>query len=330
MAETAPTDSSYFLGLNFPGGDSFTLNIFQGFERISDLFEYTLFMTTTDNDANFDSLMGQSATVSITINSETRYFNGIIGKFEQEAALLTVNEPTVYRATLYPNLWLLKFSGQCRIFQNQSIVSIITSILDQSQITYSNQVSNAGTQPVPFCVQYNETDFNFISRLMETNGIFYFFQQTENGNTLILADAIGAYSPCPSVSTVNFENDYTERPFLLMVESCSLTQRIVPQSNTIVSFNYLAPQNPLQASATGPTDAGGGTITTYDEIYAQQSEGTPLVATKLQSEEFPQKMVEGLSTVPFFFPGLRLSYKTTLGQTPIRSIPFMRLFMKRV
>ncbi len=303
MAETAPTDSSYFLGLNFPGGDSFTLNIFQGVERISDLFEYTLFMTTTDNDANFDSLMGKSATVSITINSETRYFNGIIGKFEQEAALLTVNEPTVYRATLYPNLWLLKFSGQCRIFQNQSIVSIITSILDQSQITYSNQVSNAGTQPVPFCVQYNETDFNFISRLMETNGIFYFFQQTENGNTLILADAIGAYSPCPSVSTVNFENDYTERPFLLMVESCSLTQRIVPQSNTIVSFNYLAPQNPLQASATGPTDAGGGTITTYDEIYAQQSEGAPLAATKLQSEEFPQKMVEGLSTVPFFLPG---------------------------
>ena len=53
MAETAPTDSSYFLGLNFPGGDSFTLNIFQGFERISDLFEYTLFMTTTDNEESY-------------------------------------------------------------------------------------------------------------------------------------------------------------------------------------------------------------------------------------------------------------------------------------
>ncbi|MBY0500405.1 MAG: type VI secretion system tip protein VgrG [Alphaproteobacteria bacterium] len=298
------TGTNVILSVSPLGGTSFYLNDFKGIERLSNLFEYTLLMTAQSNSVNFSSIMGQSATVSLTIGSDVRTYNGIVGKFEQVGTPFTaLGAWTAYRATLYPSLWLLQFSGQCRIFQNQTIISIITSVLDQDQVTYSNQVSSAGSETVDFCVQYNETDFNFISRLMEGVGIFYFFQQTENGHTLVLADSVSNYATCPNASSVSFQDATPKEQFLNIVTSCFLTQRIVPQANTLVSYNYLTPQTPLSATATGPSNAGGGSITTYDEIYGQQTTGTQLVTVKLQSEDFPQQMAEGGSTVPFFLAG---------------------------
>lgn len=293
-----------FLKMSNLGGTSFKLNYFKGFERLSEPFKYDLIMTAQSSDVNFESLIGQSATVSVSVGSLTRTYNGIVGHFEQDNTPFTpLGVWTVYRASLYPKFWLLKFSGQCRIFQNQSIVTIITSILDESQITYSNQVTSSGMDPLEFCVQYNETDFNFVSRLMELAGIFYFFQQTESGHTLVLADSVSAYTPCPKASVGKFHDAVVHEQPLLLVNSCFLTQRIVPQSNTLKSYNYLTPQTPLRADASGPSSAGGGTLTTYDEIYGQQGEGDQLVKVKLESEDVPQKMVEGVSTIPFFLPG---------------------------
>ncbi|MBL8676609.1 MAG: type VI secretion system tip protein VgrG, partial [Alphaproteobacteria bacterium] len=169
-----------FLTVSAPGGYSFKLNVFQGVERLSNLFEYTLIMTAQSNDINFNTLMGQSVTVSLTLGSQTRTFNGIVGCFEQQA---TPFEPldmwNVYRAVLYPQVWLLTFSAHCQIFQNMTTVQIIEQILKTNVVSYLNQVVSAGMTQREFCVQYNETDFAFISRLMEEVGIFYYFQQSE-------------------------------------------------------------------------------------------------------------------------------------------------------
>ncbi len=302
-----------FLDVQTSGGTSFKINVFRGVERLSDFFEYTLIMTAQSREVNFDSLIGQSATVSLSVGSEIRTYNGIIGKFEQDDTPFNpINEWTAYKAILYPKLWLLTFSGNCRIFQNQSALDIIKNVLDSHQIQYSNQVSSAGMQKRDYCVQYNETDFNFISRLMEEEGIFYFFQQNPDGHKMVLADSTGAYSPCPHAAQVSFQDAAVHDQMMIKVSSCFITQRVVPQSNTLKSYNYLNPQNPLKAQAQGPSDARGGEITTYDEIYDQQSYGNQLVKVKLQSEELPQKMVEGKSTVPFFLAG----YQFTLQNHP--------------
>ena len=209
-------------------------------------------------------------------------------------------------------LWLLTFSGQCRIFQNKSAMDIIKGVLDENKIPYLNQVTTAGMQKRDFCVQYNETNFNFISRLMEEEGIFYFFQQSQGSHTLILADSVEGHPFCPDATSASFHDAAPHEPFMLKVSSCFITQRIVPKSNTLKSYNYLMPQTPLKAQAMGTFDAGGGEITTYDEIYDQQSYGDELVKVKLQSEEIPQKMVEGVSLVPFFIAG----YKFNLEKHP--------------
>lgn len=302
-----------FLDVQTSGGTSFKINDFSGIERISALFEYRLVMTSQDRDLSFDSLMGQAATVSLTVGSLSRTYTGIIGRFEQDGTPFTsLNMSNVYKATLYPKLWLLTFSGGCRIFQNQSALDIVIFILSQNQIPFSNQVNTYGKEQREYCVQYNETDFNFISRLMEEEGIFYFFQQNEGTHTLVLADSIAGHPVCPNAARASFHDVGPHEPFMMKVSSCFVKQRIVPRSNTLKSFNYMTPQTPLKSLASGTSDAGGGEITTYDEIYGQQTYGDQLVKVKLQSEEAHQKMVEGISFVPFFLAG----YKFTLEKHP--------------
>lgn len=298
-----------FLDVKTPS-ETFTLQSFRGIERLSSLFEYTLFMTSTSRTVNFSSLMGKSATVSLKVGSETRTYNGIVGCFEQDdTPFKPLNSQTNYKAILYPKLWLLTFSGQCRIFQNKSALEIITHILSEHQIPHSNQVTRSGKASLDFCVQYNETDFNFISRLMEREGIFYFFQQTHDNHTLVLADASAAHHPCSHAASVSFHDSAVSDQFMLHVSSCCITQRIVPKSNTLKSYNYLMPQTQLKALATGNSTAGGGNLTDYEEIYAQQSRGDSLSKVKLQAAERSQKMVEGLSTVPFFLAGYKFHLK---------------------
>ena len=293
-----------FLTVSAPGGYSFELNFFQGVERLSSLFEYTLIMTAQNNDIDFNTLMGQSVTVSLTLGSKTRTFNGIVGCFEQQA---TPFEPldmwNVYRAVLYPQVWLLTFSSHCQIFQNMTTVQIIQQILETNGVHYLNTVASAGTTKRVFCVQYNETDFAFISRLMEEVGIFYYFQQSASGHTLVLADSSQTAPPCDNAASVSFHDSAPHEPFMMTVSSCFITQKIVPQSNSLISYNYLTPQTSLQASANGPSDAGGGNLTSYREVFGEQSLGDTLTNVKLQSEDAPQKRVQGVSYVPFFLAG---------------------------
>lgn len=293
-----------FLNVSAPGEYSFELNFFQGVERLSSLFEYTLIMTAQSNDIDFSTMMGQSVTVTLTVGSEQRTFNGIVGFFEQQATpFQPLNMWNVYRAVLYPQIWLLTFSSHCQIFQNMSTVDIIQQILGTNSIPYSNQVVSAGMTQREFCVQYNETDFAFISRLMEEVGIFYYFQQSEGGHTLVLSDSSQTSSPCPNAATVSFMDSAPHEPFMMTVSSCFIKQKIVPQSNTLISYNYLTPQTPLQGLATGSADAGGGSLTSYREIFGEQTLGDTLTSVKLQSEDAPQKRVEGVSCVPFFLAG---------------------------
>ena len=299
-----------FLDISVPGGYSFKLNLFQGVERLSNLFEYTVLMTAQSRDVNFDTLMRQSATVSLTVGSEKRTFNGIIGHFEQQATpFAPLNMWNVYRAVLYPKVWLLTFSGQCQIFQNKSALTIIQQILDDNGIPYTNRVSSAGRQAREFCVQYNETYFNFISRLMEEEGIFYYFEQNEEGHKIVLADFSETSPPCPNAISVSFHDSAIHEPFMMTVSSCFIHQHIVPSTNTLISYNYLSPQNRLKGTASGPTDAEGGDITNYREVFTEQTIGDTLTQVKLQSEDAHQKRVEGVSLVPFFLPGYSFTLK---------------------
>lgn len=302
-----------FLDVKLPAGGPFTLAHFRGIERLSDLFDYSLLITCPNRDVDFSGLMGKSATASVKVGSKTRTYNGIIGHFEEDdTPFKPFDFQTNYRAILYPKLWLLTFAGQCRIFQHKSTIDIIKSVLGEHQVEFSDHTTHAGRTKLEFCVQYNETDFNFISRLMEQEGIFYFFQQTEGNHVMILGDALSAHHPCPSASSASFHKEAVAEQNMLQVSSCLIQQRIVPKATMMGSYNYLTPQTRLRGHASGHSQGGGGKITVYDQIYEHQSRGDELAKISLQAKELPQKMVTGISTVPFFLAG----YKFKLQEHP--------------
>lgn len=306
----AKKENKVFLDVILGGDTTFTLTEFEGIERLSSPFEYTLSLASESRTLNFNQFMGKEATVSLKVGNERRTYSGIIGHFEQDATpFKPLKIQTNYKAILYPKMWLLNFAGQCRIFQNKSTLEIIKEVLREHEVPFENMVTQAGLQPREFCVQYNETDFNFISRLMETEGIFYFFDQDHHSHKLVLADAPAVHAPCPFAASASFHDAAVEDQFMLTVSSCLLSQRIVPQGTTFKSYNYLTPRTSLNAPATGVGNAGGGKLVTYEHIYDHQSQGEKLAKIALQAEEFPQKRAQGLSTVPFFLAGYKFKLK---------------------
>lgn len=183
------------------GQDALLLVGFSGEESISRLFNFHLDLIA-ENGTNvaFDRLLGQKVTVRLALdNRRNRYFSGVCNRVIKGHRDTTF---TSYRMEVVPEFWFLTRRAQSRIFQHLSVPEILKEVLGGLNVTFELQ----GTfHPRDFCVQYRETDFNFASRLMEEEGIFYFFQHTIRGHTLVVANTPQSHPRMPELSTVIFE-----------------------------------------------------------------------------------------------------------------------------
>ena len=178
------------------GEDALLLDSFTGGERVSTPFRFTLDLLSPDPNIDMQGLLRKPAVISIKLDDETeRHIHGLFNSI----ALTECGEDgmAVYRAELVPWFWFLTLFSNCRIFQNKSVPDIVEQVFkDRGFADY--QLKLQGTyQPREYCVQYRETDFNFVSRLLEDEGIFYFFEHTEDKHSLVLADDKAAFKACP-------------------------------------------------------------------------------------------------------------------------------------
>src|SRR6266446_2424882 len=168
------------------GKDVLLLVGLTGHEAISQLFTFQLDLLAEDaSKVKFDKLLGQKITVALKLpNEKERYFNGICKRISQggrsEGEVFTS-----YHLEIVPQFWLLTRRSQSRVFQHITIPDILKNVLDGLDVTFEIQ----GTfEPRDYCVQYRESDFNFASRLMEEEGIFYFFKHTAEGHKMVVAN----------------------------------------------------------------------------------------------------------------------------------------------
>src|SRR5262249_48895974 len=148
---------------------------FTGQEGLSQLFRFHLdVLAENQNDVAFDKLLGQRLRIAVVLPDDTgRYFTGICSRVSQGEKDKTF---TSYRLELVPRLWLLTRIAQSRIFQRLTVPQILDKVLHGIDVDFRLQ----GTFPErDYCVQYRESDFNFMSRLMEEEGIYYYFQHLE-------------------------------------------------------------------------------------------------------------------------------------------------------
>src|SRR5260370_31369453 len=175
------------IAVNTPLGKDVLLLIgVTGHEGISQLFNFHLDLLAEDGSkVKFDKLLGQKITVALKLpNEKERYFNGICNRISQ-GGRSEGDVFTSYRLEIVPQFWFLTRRWQSRIFQHINIPDILKQVLDGLDLTFE---IHSTFNPRDYCVQYRESDFNFASRLMEAEGIFYFFKHTADGHKMDLAN----------------------------------------------------------------------------------------------------------------------------------------------
>jgi type VI secretion system secreted protein VgrG len=231
-----------------------------------------------------------------------RYFNGIIGEIIQGPTDLSESSVTAYTVKFYPKLWLLKYAKTCRIFQKMTAMEIIQTVLKENNITdVTDKTRSAGRAVREYCVQYNESHFDFISRLMEFEGIFYYFIHTEDAHVMVLADEKEAHHQCPHTRNANMETKPLGQSYFNSVQSANLVSRVVPGEHALTDYDFELPSNNLFSKIEGR--GYGGRIYEYPGAYNNKPDGQDFARLRIEADELPKDMLYGLATIPYFEPG---------------------------
>lgn len=190
------------------GTDVLLLQQFTGTEAISGLFRFELeLLADSSTTIAFDRILGQSVTVSLMMpGGSKRYFNGIVSRFTEGRRIPSAQGGgtfTVYRAEVVPQFWTLTRKHQSRIFQQMAVPDILKQVLQGLNVSYQFQ---GNYLPRDYCVQYRETDFDFASRLMEEEGIFYFFTHSDGSHQMVIADTPQSHPDVSGPTTLNYES----------------------------------------------------------------------------------------------------------------------------
>ena len=298
--------ANQYLSITTPlGADKVLIRSIHGEERISGLFHFYVEMVSEDKALDFSLIVGKSATVKVALadGSTTRYINGIVGRFVQagtDARFFT------YFAELHPWFWLMTMSADCRIWQNKTVIEIVTGLFTELGFTdYKNSTTGTYTA-LEYCVQYNETAFAFVSRLLEDAGIFYYFEHEDGKHTLVLADASSAFTDCPGAATVDYAT-YGTWNQQNVVTSCTLEQTVIPGKYAVDDFGFETPSTDLKAEtdSTKTTDGANRRIYEYPAGFVKKDAADARAKLRIEEREAPQKMLRGTSFVRAWFPGAK-------------------------
>jgi type VI secretion system secreted protein VgrG len=258
------------------GTDKLLLTEFSGQEEISRLFQFDLQLAATrDQDIAFDKLLGSPVTVEVDVvdgQIGTRYFNGIVSRFSQGKR---DNNFIYYKAEVVPMFWLLTRVTQSRIFQQKSVPDILKAVLTGLKVKYDIQ----GTfEPRDYCVQYRESDFDFASRLMEEEGIYYYFKHTDGDHEMVVANTPQLHADVPFQAKLIFEELEGGNREDLRVLTWEKTQEIRSGKTLLWDHCFELPHKHLDAEKTIQESVTIGTVTHKLNLG---------VANKLELYDFP-------------------------------------------
>jgi type VI secretion system secreted protein VgrG len=245
MLLTQTTQDTRLLELRTPlGENALLIRSISGQEAMSQLYSFDVeAFAPNEEPADFSKLIGQAVSISVGLkNNELRYFHGIVKSFSRGARSF-VN--TAYRLEIVPVFWLLSQRTQSRIFQQVSIPEILKKVLEGLDVDFEL----AGDfQPRDYCVQYRESDFAFASRLMEEEGIFYYFRHREDGHTLVVANSPRSHEdlPCDNILCFDEERGGVECEDEI-VYSWEKQQTLKPGKVTLWDHSFELPHKSLDA-----------------------------------------------------------------------------------
>src|SRR5215472_7349839 len=273
----------YRLALTTPlGTDVLLLQEFEGSESLSQPFSFRLDMVSERQSIAANTMLGKVVTWSVAgPEGDQRHFSGIVREFV--AAESWGRGYRLYHAEIAPWFWLLSRTADCRIFQNKSVRDILQTVLGENdQADFDLSGIKGSHPPREYCVQYRETDFNFLSRLMEEEGIFYFFRHSAGAHKMMVADDTSAFYTCEEK-----EVEYRVNPDIVSRISAWLPRReFRPGVWTQRDYDFEAPTKNLQTSKNTLLDVAATRayeLFDYPGGYTDKEQGDTL--TRLRMEE---------------------------------------------
>lgn len=288
------------------GEDALLLESFTGTERVSEPFRFLLRLLSPDPNLDLGSLLNAPVVLSILLNEDAeRHIHGNVCRIR----LLEYGSDglTAYEAEVVPWFWFLSQFYNCRIFQNKSVPDIIEKVFtDRGFSAFENRLQ--GTYSArEYCVQYRETDFNFVSRLMEDEGICYFFEQTEEKHTMVLVDSHNAFPSCPHQPAARFlpasgghqDND--------TVNTLETEYKVQPGTTSLTDYNFQRPHTSLYATLAGTQQ---GELYDYPGNHDNKEDGDRYARIRLEEQEARIAIVRGESNCM----GFECGYKFKLSE----------------
>jgi len=299
VADESYTQDNRLLILDTPlGKDVLLLQELTGEEGISRLFTYELNLLAHENDSVvFSDIVGQKITITLSRPDGTsRYLSGYVSRFTQGAT--DDRMFTHYHAQVVPWLWFLTRQADCRIFQNMAVPDIISQVFNLFDFK-DFRLSLKNTYPqLEYCVQYRETSFNFVSRLMEEFGIFYYFDHsTEGKHTMVLADQSSTLPACPS-SPISYDTQVGGIYDPEAISDWHVGQEVRTGKYTVTDYNFITPSTSLlandptvvQLSASQPLE-----LFDYPGLHTTKDQGDTVAKTRMQEEEAGYMVVQAAS-----------------------------------
>ena len=252
----------------------------EGHDEISAPFTYSLLISSKDMNLNPAGVLGTAATITVQ-GDATRHFHGHVA----EIALEEVRDDlSFYRLTLRPWLWFLSLDSDNRIFQEKSVPDIVEEVFSAWPNAKFKLKLQAKYEKREYCVQYGESDMDFVQRLLEDEGIFYFFRHEDDGHTLILADSNDAMQPTENAETVPYEPDNR-----IAFDGGDFITHWVPKARvrsgrvTQTDYDFRKPAFDLTTMNEGPLGNAQdkGEVYTYPGRYLELSSGDRIAERRL-------------------------------------------------
>lgn len=287
--------------------DQLLVSRYRGIEGLSQLYRFEIELVSERGDVAMDAVVGTQSVLSILAPGGERWVHGIVSRFEH---IGEARGQAYYRADLVPVIWLLTHRYQSRIFQGRTVLQIVADVIQRAGIPsdYLNidTIQDSGYDVLDYCVQYRETDFNFISRLLEHAGICYYFSQTQDDHRMTLANTSSAIPPIGSESTLPYESATGMKAPQEHVSQFRFSEEVRLGVVTLNDYTFTNPALHLQATH----DDGRNQSLEFSDcpgIFDAKAEGNKLAEMRLKEFETCRQVGVGVSNCSRLAPGRKFS-----------------------
>lgn len=283
-----------------------------GKEALSELFQFEVELAAGTFMLDVRSMLGTDLTIEIeTSTGAPRFLNGKVTDFELLGRERTNSGYYLYRAIVRPAMWYLTQGQDNRIFQNQSVPDILKKVFARYGFSVEYQL-NESYRDWEYCVQYQESDFNFVSRLMEHEGIYYYFTHQNGQHTLVLTDDVATHQPFPAYDTFTFYDTQgnldSDRE---SVYSWRHRAGMTTAKYSVVDYDFRKPQVKLDALMSESLAGDDASLEMYEWQggYQDLDHGDQYARIRIQELKVNQEIVTAETTVRGVAPGYVFSLR---------------------